>query len=106
MGSSFPWSSPLIHLEKMLPVASLSRFSFKQCFKPYCQDPSLRRPAHPWTALLKGGLCWLVLSSLSTLPLPLLDQTEPDRGCSRQALCRTYRFLQVDKWEQAVEERR
>lgn len=57
MGSFFPWTLSLRHLENPLPVASLSRFSSKQSFKTYCQDPSLCSPAYPWTALLKGGLC-------------------------------------------------
>lgn len=57
MDSLFPWTLPLTHLENPLPVASLSRFSSKQSFKTYCQDPSLCSPSYPWTALLKGGLC-------------------------------------------------
>lgn len=105
MGSSFPWSLPFKYLEKLL-LASLSRFNSKQSFKPYCPDPSLCSPSHPWTALLKGGLCWFMFTSLSTLPPLLLDQTEPDRGCSRQPQCSTHRFLQLDRWEQAVGERR
>lgn len=107
MDSSFPWPSPLRLLEKPLfPVASRSRFTSKQCFRPCCQDPFLSSPAHPWTALLKGGLCWLVCSWLSTLPSPFQNQMEPDRGCSRKSLCRTHRFLHLDRWEQAVGERR